>query len=60
MTTLRSTTRRARRLCAEDGQTMAEYGVALAVITPAIVLLFAALSGGVTATIRAAVDILGG
>ena len=39
---------------------MAEYGVALAVITPAIVLLFAALSGGVTATIRAAVDILGG
>jgi len=45
MTTLRSTARIARGLRAQDGQTMAEYGVTLAVITPAIVLLFGSLSG---------------
>ena len=39
------------RLCAsckrEDGQTMAEYGVVMAVITVASVAVFTALSGGV-------------
>ena len=31
----------------ENGQTMTEYAIVLAVITPAIILAFAALSGGV-------------
>jgi Flp pilus assembly pilin Flp len=31
----------------EDGQTMAEYGVVLAVITLAIILVLSALSGGI-------------
>ena len=39
------------RLCAsckrDDGQTMAEYGVVMAVITVASVAVFTALSGGV-------------
>ena len=59
MTSLR-TARIVRRTRAEDGQTMAEYGIALAVITPAIVLMFGSLSGAVMATIQAAVDVLGG
>jgi Flp pilus assembly pilin Flp len=33
----------------EDGQTMAEYGVILAVITPAIVLLLALFSDSLAA-----------
>jgi Flp pilus assembly pilin Flp len=35
----------------EEGQTMAEYGVVLAVITVATVAAFTALSGGIAATI---------
>ena len=33
----------------EDGQTMAEYAVVLAVITVATVAVFTALSGGISA-----------
>ena len=42
----------------EDGQTMAEYGVVLAVITLAIILSIAALSGGIEAAINAVTAIL--
>jgi Flp pilus assembly pilin Flp len=35
----------------EDGQTMAEYGVILAVITPAIVAAIALMSGSLASTI---------
>jgi Flp pilus assembly pilin Flp len=37
-----------RRLHIEAGQTMAEYGVVLAVITIGIVAALTALSGGIT------------
>lgn len=36
----------------EDGQTMAEYGVVLAVITAASVSMFTAFSGGVEGAIN--------
>ncbi|MGZ4317431.1 MAG: Flp family type IVb pilin [Gaiellaceae bacterium] len=35
----------------EEGQTMAEYGVVLAVIAVTAVVAFTALSGGITGTI---------
>jgi Flp pilus assembly pilin Flp len=35
----------------EDGQTMAEYGVVLAVITIGAIAAFTALSGGITSAI---------
>ena len=35
----------------EDGQTMAEYGVVLAVITIGAIAAFTALSGGITKAI---------
>jgi Flp pilus assembly pilin Flp len=35
----------------EDGQTMAEYGVVLAVITVGAILAFTALSGGISGAI---------
>jgi Flp pilus assembly pilin Flp len=35
----------------EDGQTMAEYGVVLAVITIGAVAVFTALSGGISGSI---------
>jgi Flp pilus assembly pilin Flp len=37
----------------EDGQTMAEYGVVLAVITVALVALFVALSGEIGSALTA-------
>jgi Flp pilus assembly pilin Flp len=37
----------------EDGQTMAEYGVVLAVITVALVAAFVALSGEIGAALNA-------
>jgi Flp pilus assembly pilin Flp len=48
------------RFCAwrnEDGQTMAEYSVILAVITPAIVAAIALLATGVADNVLAIVDI---
>ena len=42
----------------EDGQTMAEYGVVLAVITVLAVGAFTALSGGITATINKVTNVL--
>ena len=36
----------------EDGQTMAEYGVVLAVITIGAIVAFTALSGGISAAIN--------
>jgi Flp pilus assembly pilin Flp len=44
----------------EDGQTMAEYGVTLAVITVATVAVFTALSGGITGAINSVIDLLPG
>jgi Flp pilus assembly pilin Flp len=41
------------RLSPEHGQTMAEYGVVLAVITLGIVFAIAALSGGIATAINA-------
>lgn len=46
------------RLTFEDGQTMAEYGVVLSVITIGILLAIAALSGGITNAINAVTGIL--
>ncbi len=39
----------------EEGQTMAEYGVVLAVITLGVVVALTALSGGITGAIDAVV-----
>jgi len=46
------------RLTFETGQTMAEYGVVLSVITLGILLAIAALSGGITNVINAVTGIL--
>ena len=43
-----------RRLHIETGQTMAEYGVVLAVITIGIVAALTALSGGITHALNTA------
>ena len=45
-------------LAREDGQTMAEYGVVLAVITIAVFALFAALSTGFGNEITKVVNVL--
>jgi Flp pilus assembly pilin Flp len=42
----------------EDGQTMAEYGVVLAVITLLVVAALTALSGGISSAIDAVTGIL--
>ncbi|HEU4450588.1 MAG TPA: hypothetical protein VFR63_11500 [Gaiellaceae bacterium] len=42
----------------EDGQTMAEYGVVLAVITIAVVVALAALSGAITEALNAVAGII--
>jgi Flp pilus assembly pilin Flp len=42
----------------EEGQTMAEYGVVLAVITVASLGVFTALSGGVAGAVTRVVGIL--
>ena len=42
----------------EDGQTMAEYGVVLTVITIALVATFTALSGGIQGAISSVTSLL--
>jgi len=42
----------------EEGQTMAEYGVVLAVITIGAILAFTALSGGITGAINRVTGLL--
>jgi len=42
----------------EEGQTMAEYGVVLAVITVGAVLAFTALSGGISKAINNVTSLL--
>jgi Flp pilus assembly pilin Flp len=42
----------------EEGQTMAEYGVVLAVITIGAVAVFTALSGGISASISKVTSLL--
>jgi Flp pilus assembly pilin Flp len=42
----------------DDGQTMAEYVVVLAVITPIVILAFASLSGAVLSAISGAAAFL--
>ena len=42
----------------EEGQTMAEYGVVLAVITVAAVAIFATLSGGIQGAINKVIAVL--
>jgi Flp pilus assembly pilin Flp len=44
----------------EDGQTMAEYGVTLTVITLAIITAIAALSGSIFDAVNRATDLLPG
>jgi len=46
------------RFAREEGQTMAEYAVVLAVITVATVAVFTALSGGIRGAITAVTGIL--
>lgn len=52
------------RLCSgckrENGQTMAEYGVVMAVITVASVAVFTALSGGVQGAINRVIGLFPG
>ena len=43
----------------EDGQTMAEYGVVLAVICVATVAVFTALSGGIAGSINRVLSLIG-
>ncbi len=43
----------------ENGQTMAEYGVVLAVITPMIVLLIALLGGAIENLLKDVLKVLG-
>ena len=42
----------------EDGQTMAEYGVVLAVITIGAIVAFTALSGGISQAINNVTSLL--
>jgi Flp pilus assembly pilin Flp len=49
-----------RSLRREQGQTMAEYGVVLAVITIGAVAVFTALSGGITNAINTVIGFLPG
>lgn len=42
----------------EEGQTMAEYGVTMAVITVALLAVFTALSGGVQGAINRVIGFL--
>jgi Flp pilus assembly pilin Flp len=44
------------RYAAEEGQTMAEYGVVLAVIAVGVVLALTALSGGISGAISRVVS----
>ncbi len=44
----------------QEGQTMAEYGVVLAVIAVTAVVAFTALSGGISASIGKVTTLLGG
>ena len=46
------------RFAREEGQTMAEYAVVLAVITVATVAVFTALSGGIQGAINNVTSIL--
>ena len=55
MQLFRSTVAHARR---DDGQTMAEYGVVLAVVTLLVVAALTALSGGISSAIDAVTGIL--
>jgi Flp pilus assembly pilin Flp len=42
----------------EEGQTMAEYGVTLAVITPMVIVAFALLSGRIFEVVQRAVALI--
>ena len=44
----------------EDGQTMAEYGVVLAVITVGAIAAFTALSGGITKAVSSVTTLVSG
>jgi Flp pilus assembly pilin Flp len=46
------------RFAREEGQTMAEYAVVLAVITVATVAVFTALSGGISGAITSVTGLL--
>jgi Flp pilus assembly pilin Flp len=45
-------------LSRDDGQTMAEYGVTMAVITVALLAVFTALSGGIQGAINRVIGFL--
>ena len=44
------------RFASEEGQTMAEYGVVLAVIAVGVIVALTALSGGISGAINAVVS----
>jgi Flp pilus assembly pilin Flp len=46
------------RISRDEGQTMAEYAVILGVITPAVIIAFALLSGAVESMIRSVLGAL--
>ena len=49
-----------KRFAHEDGQTMAEYGVVLGIITLLVVTAIAALSGSVQSVIEGTASLLAG
>ena len=48
------------RFGVEEGQTMAEYGVVLAVIALTVIVAFTALSGGISNAINNVTEVLNG
>ena len=48
------------RFAQEEGQTMAEYGVVLAVIALTVIVAFTALSGGISNAINNVTSVLNG
>jgi Flp pilus assembly pilin Flp len=50
--------RNGARIAREEGQTMAEYAVVLAVITVATVAVFIALSGGIRTAITSVTGVI--
>ena len=58
MLNIRQIKQQTAKVAPEDGQTMAEYGLVLSMITLAVVLSFTALSGGIIGALSRALALL--
>ena len=58
MLNIRQIEQNAAKVGPEDGQTMAEYGLVLSMITLAVVVAFTALSGGIIGALNRALGLL--